>query len=73
MQIGSADSMSDLPQASEQYEVSVQAGDVVVLGTDGLWDNCFDEEVRRVQCSAGEGRGGGNCMTVTHARHSAIA
>lgn len=47
VQIGSADSMSDLPQAAEQFEVNVQAGDVVVLGTDGLWDNCFDEEVSR--------------------------
>jgi hypothetical protein len=26
----------------------VQPGDLVVLGTDGLWDNCFDEEVASV-------------------------
>lgn len=27
---------------------SMVAGDVVVMGTDGLWDNCFDEEVASV-------------------------
>ncbi len=26
----------------------MQPGDVIVLGTDGLWDNCFDEEVASV-------------------------
>lgn len=47
-QIGSADSMSDHPSSAQRFEVAVQPGDVIVLGTDGLWDNCFDEEVASV-------------------------
>ena len=33
---------------SQRYEVQVQPGDIVVLGTDGLWDNCFNEEILSV-------------------------
>ncbi|GLC41002.1 hypothetical protein PLESTB_000953400 [Pleodorina starrii] len=44
-QIGSPDSMSDQPQSAQRFEVSVQPGDLIMLGTDGLWDNCFDEEL----------------------------
>ncbi|KAF5829895.1 phosphatase 2C-like domain-containing protein [Dunaliella salina] len=47
-QIGSFDSMSDSPTASQKFSVPVQLGDVIVLGTDGLWDNCFDEEITAV-------------------------
>lgn len=47
-QIGSFDSMSDRPQSSQRFELAVQADDVIVMGTDGLWDNCFDEEVASV-------------------------
>ncbi|KAG2492655.1 hypothetical protein HYH03_009070 [Edaphochlamys debaryana] len=55
-QIGSADSMSDHPSAAQRFEVTVQPGDLVVLGTDGLWDNCFDEEVASVLKYCGEQR-----------------
>ena len=48
MQIGSFDSMSDSPSSSMRFELVVQPGDVLVLGTDGLWDNCFDEEIMNV-------------------------
>ncbi|GLI62926.1 hypothetical protein VaNZ11_005777 [Volvox africanus] len=44
-QIGSADSMSDPPQSAQRFEVRVQPGDLILIGTDGLWDNCFDEEL----------------------------
>jgi len=47
-QIGSFDSMSDSPSASQKFSVPVEVGDVIVLGTDGLWDNCFDEEITAV-------------------------
>jgi len=47
-QIGSSDAMGDSPTSAERYEVEVQEGDVLVMGTDGLWDNCFDEEVLSV-------------------------
>nr|BAU61579.1 serine/threonine phosphatase, family 2C [Gonium pectorale] len=47
-QIGSADSMSDSPSSAQRFVVALQQGDLIVLGTDGLWDNCFDEEVASV-------------------------
>ncbi|PNW81687.1 hypothetical protein CHLRE_06g256300v5 [Chlamydomonas reinhardtii] len=53
-QIGSADSMSDSPSSAQRFEVAVQPGDLLVLGTDGLWDNCFDEEVASVLKYCGE-------------------
>ena len=36
------------PCPLQRYEVQVQPGDIVVLGTDGLWDNCFNEEILSV-------------------------
>ncbi|PNH00106.1 putative protein phosphatase 2C 80, partial [Tetrabaena socialis] len=55
-QIGSPDSMSDQPSSAQQFEMTVQPGDLIVLGTDGLWDNCFDEEVASVLKYCGEQR-----------------
>lgn len=36
---------SDPPQVSDVHNVKLQQGDMIVLGTDGLFDNIFDEEV----------------------------
>lgn len=33
---------------AEEMEVVVEYGDVVILGTDGLFDNMFDAEIERV-------------------------
>ena len=35
----------DDPQVAEQHEVELQAGDLVVLGTDGVFDNVYDFQV----------------------------
>merc|ERR1711874_967988 len=38
--------MSDRPESADQYEFSVEDGDVILLATDGLFDNvqhCKDE------------------------------
>ena len=35
----------DSPQDGDQYELRVAAGDLVVLGTDGVWDNLFDSRL----------------------------
>ncbi len=74
-QIGSVDSMSDPPQAAQRFELVVQPGDVLVIGTDGLWDNCFDEEILSViRCGGawgGPGRAGearGDCVSPAAAR-----
>ena len=32
-------------EEGEEYEVQVQRGDLVMAGTDGLWDNLFTEEI----------------------------
>ena len=29
-------------------ELAVQPGDVLLAGSDGLWDNCYDEELLRL-------------------------
>ena len=39
----------DTPSDADVYDLpQVAAGDVLVLGTDGLWDNCYDDEVGAV-------------------------
>lgn len=47
-QIGGAEAMGDHPRVADRYEVEVQAGDIIIVGTDGLWDNCFHEEILSV-------------------------
>ena len=42
------DSASD----AEEFEVKVRVGDIVVLGSDGLFDNVFDEEIAAVATEA---------------------
>jgi serine/threonine protein phosphatase PrpC len=32
----------------QRFEIPVQPGDIVVLGSDGLWDNVFSEEVATI-------------------------
>jgi len=36
---------SDLPEHSQVIEIAVQPGDLVVVGSDGLFDNLFDDEI----------------------------
>ena len=52
---------SDPPTAAQLYAMPVQAGDVIVCGTDGLWDNLHDVEVAalvRSELAAGNGPAG---------------
>jgi protein phosphatase PTC7 len=44
----------DKPSASERAEVQVQAGDVLVMGSDGLWDNVPAREVAEL-CTKHDG------------------
>lgn len=39
---------TDTPDQSEKVEVDVIQGDWIVVGSDGLWDNLFDEEISQV-------------------------
>lgn len=36
---------SDIPEMSDLYDVAVKEGDLVICGTDGLFDNLFDMEI----------------------------
>jgi len=56
-QLGSVDSMSDQPQAAMRFELTVTPDDIIVTGSDGLWDNVFPEEVATIVsrcCERGE-------------------
>jgi len=43
-QIGSADSMADMPSAAQRFAIEVSPGDIVVLATDGVFDNVYPDE-----------------------------
>ncbi|MQL82763.1 hypothetical protein Taro_015244, partial [Colocasia esculenta] len=43
---------SDLPSAGEVFTLSVAPGDVIVAGTDGLFDNLYNDEVTTVVADA---------------------
>jgi len=39
---------ADKPEHSQRILVEVQQGDLIIVGTDGLWDNLFDEDIIEV-------------------------
>jgi len=39
---------ADKPQHSQRLTVEVQPGDLIICGTDGLWDNLFDDDIIEV-------------------------
>lgn len=43
---------ADKPQHSQRLNVEVQPGDLVIVGTDGLWDNLFDDDIIAVVANA---------------------
>ena len=48
-QLGSADGgASDHPGSAMRFELAVRPGDIVVTGTDGLWDNVFAAEASAI-------------------------
>lgn len=44
-QVGGLGALGDSPAVSDRYEVEVKPGDIIILGTDGLWDNVFHDEL----------------------------
>eukprot|EP01112_Ceratiomyxa_fruticulosa_P013628 TRINITY_DN3842_c0_g1_i1.p1 TRINITY_DN3842_c0_g1~~TRINITY_DN3842_c0_g1_i1.p1 ORF type:complete len:461 (-),score=104.20 TRINITY_DN3842_c0_g1_i1:583-1965(-) len=38
----------DLPEHSDKSNIPVQEGDLLVMGSDGLWDNLYDDEIVEV-------------------------
>lgn len=43
---------ADKPQHSQRLTVEVQPGDLIIAGTDGLWDNLFDEDILEIVANA---------------------
>jgi len=43
---------ADKPQHSQRITVEVQPDDLIILGTDGLWDNLFDDDIIEVVANA---------------------
>ncbi|KAK4842490.1 hypothetical protein QYF36_022624 [Acer negundo] len=41
------DYLSECPNSAEELEVSVKSGDVIIAGTDGLFDNLYPREILR--------------------------
>ena len=39
---------ADAPEDADVYELDVEPGDVVVLGTDGLFDNMWDDQLAAI-------------------------
>jgi protein phosphatase PTC7 len=39
---------ADKPQHSQRIAVNVQPGDLVIAGTDGLWDNLYDDDILEI-------------------------
>ncbi|KAL4528610.1 hypothetical protein Ndes2526B_g07275 [Nannochloris sp. 'desiccata'] len=50
---------SNVPDDAHRYNVVVQPGDVIVMGSDGLWDNLWDHELEIVVAEELEKLGGG--------------
>lgn len=47
-QLGYDTSVNNSPDQADDFCISVQPGDVIVTGTDGLWDNLFMDECARL-------------------------
>ena len=43
-QLGSADSMADMPSAAQRFSINLEVGDIVVAATDGVFDNIYPDE-----------------------------
>jgi protein phosphatase PTC7 len=43
---------ADKPEHSQRIAVEVQPGDLIITGTDGLWDNLFDDDIIEVVANA---------------------
>lgn len=38
----------DTPEDSDNYQLRVREGDLLILGTDGMFDNLFEEEILEI-------------------------
>lgn len=47
-QCGTGSKIGDRPARAAVMEHEVQNGDIIVMATDGVWDNCFDYEIEEI-------------------------
>jgi len=45
---------ADMPSHAVSVTVNIQPGDLVIVGTDGLWDNLYDDEIVELATSSPE-------------------
>jgi len=45
---------ADTPAHAVRITVNIQPGDLIIVGTDGLWDNLFDDEITEIVSQASE-------------------
>lgn len=58
LQFGACPDFSESTDSAEDaavFELAVQPGDVLLAGSDGLWDNCYDHELLPLLPSGPEG------------------
>lgn len=51
-QLGTGDSGGDMPRSGQVFVIDVEAGDVIVAGTDGVYDNLYNEDITGVVVSS---------------------
>ncbi|KAF8053545.1 hypothetical protein N665_1401s0006 [Sinapis alba] len=51
-QLGTGDSGGDLPHSGQVFMIDVECGDVIVAGTDGVYDNLYNEDITGVVVSS---------------------
>ncbi|KAJ0239042.1 protein phosphatase 2C 80 [Hirschfeldia incana] len=51
-QLGTGDSGGDMPRSGQVFMIDVEAGDVIVAGTDGVYDNLYNEDITGVVVSS---------------------
>lgn len=64
---------TDTANDAEVFDVAVQPGDLVIAGSDGLFDNVFDEEIAEVATSAVMSVRGAGALSAARAASEALA
>lgn len=47
-----------LSLTSQEYDIQVHKNDVVILGSDGIWDNLFEKQIVEIVTSVQKAGGG---------------
>lgn len=64
---------TDTANDAEVFDIAVQPGDLVIAGSDGLFDNVFDEEIAEVATSAVMSVRGAGALSAARAASEALA